>query len=72
MRFKIILEEDEEYGGFIASFPGFPGGFSQGDTAEEAIENIKEEIQTCLESLAEEELKECLGKSSCRVVDVLA
>lgn len=72
MRFKIILEEDEEMGGFIASFPGLPGCFSQGNTAEEAIENIKEAIQACLESLAEEELKECLKKPSCKVVEVLA
>jgi predicted RNase H-like HicB family nuclease len=33
-----------------------PGCFSQGDTVEEAIENIKEGIQACLESLAEDEL----------------
>ena len=72
MRFKIILEEDEEVGGFIASFPGLPGCFSEGDTVEEAIENIKEAIQACLESLAEDELQECIGKSSCRVVDVVA
>jgi predicted RNase H-like HicB family nuclease len=56
MRFKIILEEDEEVGGFIASFLGLPGCFSQGDTVEEAIENIKEAIQACQESLAEDEL----------------
>ena len=72
MRFKIILEEDEEVGGFIASCPGLPGCFSQGDTVEEAIENIKEAIQACLESLAEDELQDCIGKSSCRVVDVVA
>jgi predicted RNase H-like HicB family nuclease len=72
MRFKIILEEDEEVGGFIASCPGLPGCFSQGDTVEEAIENIKEAIQACLESLAEDDLQECIGKSSCRVVDVVA
>jgi predicted RNase H-like HicB family nuclease len=56
MRFKIILEEDEEVGGFIASCPGLPGCFSQEDTVEEAIENIKKAIQACLESLAEDEL----------------
>ena len=58
MRFKIILEEDEEVEGFIASCPGLPGCFSQGNTVEEAIENIKEAIQACLESLAEDELQE--------------
>ncbi len=56
MRFKIILEEDEEVGGFIAGCSGLPGCFPQGDTVEEAIENIKEAIQVCLESFAEDEL----------------
>jgi predicted RNase H-like HicB family nuclease len=34
-----------------------PGCFLQGDTVEEAIENIKEAIQACLESLAEDKLQ---------------
>ena len=37
MQFIIILEEDEEVGGFVASCPGLTGCFSQGDTVEEAI-----------------------------------
>lgn len=57
MQFKIILEEDEKSGGFVASCPGLPGCFSQGDTVEETTENIKEVIQACLESLAEDELQ---------------
>jgi predicted RNase H-like HicB family nuclease len=71
MGFKIILEEDEEVGGFIAGCPGLPGCFSQRETVEEVIEHIKKAIQACLESLAEDELQECIGKSSCRVVDVV-
>jgi predicted RNase H-like HicB family nuclease len=67
MRFKIILKEDEEVGEFIVSCPGLSGCFSQGDTVEEAIENIKEAIQACLESLEEDKLQECIGKSSCKV-----
>jgi|GEM_PF-2018468 hypothetical protein len=46
MRFKIILEKDEEIGGFIASCPSLPGCFSQGEAVEGAIEYIKEAIQT--------------------------
>jgi predicted RNase H-like HicB family nuclease len=57
VRFKVILEEDKEVGGFVSSCPGLPGCFSQGDTLEKAIENIAEAIQACLESLAEDELQ---------------
>ena len=72
MHFKVVLEEDEEVGGYIVSCPGLPGCFSQGETADEALENIKEAIQACLESLAEDEIKSYITKPSSRVVDVVA
>jgi predicted RNase H-like HicB family nuclease len=72
MHFKVVLEEDEEVGGYIVSCPSLPGCFSQGETADEALENIKEAIQTCLESLAEDEIKSYITKPSSRVVDVVA
>ena len=72
MHFKIVLEEDEEVGGYIVSCPSLPGCFSQGDTVDEAIENIKEAIQACLESLAEDEIKSYISKPSSKVVDVVA
>jgi len=72
MHFKVVLEEDEEVGGYIVSCPGLPGCFSQGDTADEALENIKEAIQACLESLAEDEIKSSITNPSSRVVDVVA
>ncbi|KAF5421209.1 MAG: putative nuclease of the RNAse H fold, HicB family [Candidatus Methanocomedens sp.] len=72
MHFKVVLEEDEEVGGYIVSCPGLPGCFSQGETADEALENIKEAIQACLESLAEDEIQSYITKPSSRVVDVVA
>jgi predicted RNase H-like HicB family nuclease len=72
MHFKVVLEEDEEVGGYIVSCPSLPGCFSQGETADEALENIKEAIQACLESLAEDEIKSYITKPSSRVVDVVA
>ncbi len=72
MRFKVVIEEDEEVGGFVVSCPSLPGCFSQGDTIEEALDNIKEAIQACLESLAEDEIKSYLIKPSTQVIDVVA
>jgi len=46
--FKVILEPDET-GGYVVSCPSLPGCYSQGDTIEEALENIKEAIALCLE-----------------------
>jgi len=49
MKYKIRLEETEE--GFAVWVPGLPGCWSQGETEEEAIENIKDAIQTYLETI---------------------
>ncbi len=68
MKFKVIIQEAEE-GGYIVSCPALPGCHSQGETIEEALDNIKEAIIGCLESLAEERMKR-LGKKG-RVVEVV-
>jgi hypothetical protein len=39
MRYKIALEKSEE--GYSISFPALPGCWSQGESEQEAIENIK-------------------------------
>jgi len=51
MLFKVILRIDPEDDGFNVSCPALPGCHSQGDTEEEAIENIKDAITGCLETL---------------------
>ncbi len=56
MKFKVIIEEDKEDGGYVVSVPSLPGCRSQGDTIEEALENIKEAIELYLEP-DEEEIK---------------
>jgi predicted RNase H-like HicB family nuclease len=42
--YTVIYEEDPE-GGFVASTPSLPGCYSQGDTLEEAENNITEAIE---------------------------
>lgn len=49
MKLKIVLEESNE-GGYTVYVPSLPGCISEGDTEEEAIENIKEAIELYLES----------------------
>ncbi len=67
MLFKVILKPDLEDGGFNVSCPALPGCHSQGDTEEEAIENIKDAIVGCLEALNERAKKH--GKSE-KIVEV--
>jgi len=49
--FKVLLEPDEETGGYVVSCPALPGCYTQGDTIDEALENIKEAILLCLEDI---------------------
>jgi len=51
MNYNVILIESDE--GFAVSCPTLPGCFSQGDTREEALENIRIAIQEWLEVSAE-------------------
>ena len=53
MKFNIVLEEDLEDGGYIVHCPALKGCWSQGDTAEEALQNIKEAITGYLKTLNE-------------------
>ncbi len=59
--FKVIIEPDQS-GGFVVSCPSIQGCYSQGDSIDEALENIKEAILLCLEDL--ESLREEIPDSS--------
>ena len=65
MKYKVRLEKTEE--GFAVWCPGLPGCWSQGETEEEALENIKDAIKTYLETV------EILNKDkSTRLVEIPA
>ena len=52
MKFKVVLYENEE--GFAVGCPSLPGCWSQGETKEEALENIQIGIREFLEVTWEE------------------
>ncbi|MFB3766610.1 MAG: type II toxin-antitoxin system HicB family antitoxin [Methanotrichaceae archaeon] len=49
MKFKITIERDED-GRYVAECPDLPGCLSEGETLEDALENINEAIVGCLKS----------------------
>ena len=49
--FKVILEPSAE-GGYVVTCPGLSGCYSQGEDAHEALANIREAIELCLEDMA--------------------
>ena len=60
MKYKIILNKSEE--GYSVSCPSLPGCWSQGDTEQEAMENIRDAIQeyqtAILESVQGQDVRE--------------
>ena len=55
MEYPIVLEQDPDAGGYVVTCPTLKGCVSQGETEEEAVENIKDAIRTYLDSI--EDLK---------------
>ncbi len=49
-RYTVILDRESD-GGFHASSPALPGCHSQGDSLDEALQNVREAIEVYLESL---------------------
>ena len=53
MIYRIVVEKGEDFG-YISHCPAIPGCHSQGNSLEEAIDNIKDAIRGCLEALDKE------------------
>ncbi len=61
MKFLVTIDRDED-GVWIAECPSIPGCVSQGETKDDALDNIREATSLCLEVRAEQGLP-LTGKS---------
>jgi len=52
LKFNVTLDRDED-GVWVVECPAIPGCVSQGQTRDEALENIEDAIRLCLEVRAE-------------------
>lgn len=50
---QVMIEADER-GGYVVSCPSLPGCYSQGETIDEALANIREAIELYIEVLEED------------------
>jgi predicted RNase H-like HicB family nuclease len=53
MRIKVILETSDD-GGYTVYVPSLPGCISEGETAKDALTNIKEAIELYLEPVEDD------------------
>ncbi len=54
---RVSLSPDETDGGFVAESPDIPGAVSQGETQEEALENLIDAIQGVVAAKLEENFR---------------
>ncbi|MCH8206357.1 MAG: type II toxin-antitoxin system HicB family antitoxin [Chloroflexi bacterium] len=60
MKFTVTVDRDED-GVYVVECPAIPGCISQGETEEQALDNIKDAIRQCLEVRAERGMPLTLG-----------
>ena len=53
MEYSVVVHEAEE-GGFWVEVPALPGCYSQGESLEETLENVREAISLYLEVIRDE------------------
>jgi predicted RNase H-like HicB family nuclease len=58
--FYVVIERDED-GLYVGEVPQLKACYSQGDTIDELMVNMREVIELCLESLVEESTTEFVG-----------
>lgn len=55
LNYRVIVEQDED-GVFVASVPSLQGCYTEGDTFEDALENIKDAIKLHLDARKKEKV----------------
>ncbi len=58
--FYVVIERDED-GIYIGEVPQLKACYSQGETIDELMQNIREVIEMCLEELQEDSTTEFIG-----------
>jgi predicted RNase H-like HicB family nuclease len=58
--FYVVIERDED-GYYVGEVPQLKACYSQGETIDELMNNIKEVIELCLEEESEESISEFVG-----------
>lgn len=56
LRFQVLIEQDED-GFFVTDVPALQGCHAQGQTFEEAMENIRDVISMCVREMREDGLE---------------
>ncbi len=53
LRYTVLIHPDHESGGYYATVPALPGVVDQGETVEEALENVRAALAFTIEDMVE-------------------
>ena len=53
-RYRMVITEDHDEGGYVVSFPDLPGCISEGETVDEAIRNASDAEKVWIETALED------------------
>ncbi|MBI5230147.1 MAG: type II toxin-antitoxin system HicB family antitoxin [Candidatus Magasanikbacteria bacterium] len=67
--YPVVIQEDEN-GGYWSTCPVFEGCYSQGETVDETLTNMKEAITLCLEERASVSARRTVQQVSLHFVGV--
>lgn len=72
MKLAVIITPDES-GGYVVECPEIPGCLSQGDTIDQALANIKEAAELCLEVMKDngDDLPEGLPEGTLPILAII-
>lgn len=70
--YTAVFEEDTEVGGYTVTIPSLPGCISEGDTFEEAAENIQEAAELYLAVMSKQNANLFLTKEARTVIAPVA
>lgn len=57
MVYSVVIERGKDFG-YVVHYPAIPGCHCQGNTVEEAIENIRDPVKGCLSRVDEDLISE--------------
>ena len=69
-QYTAIFEPDQKSGGFTVTIPSLPGCISEGDSFEEALENIQEAASLYIEVMKEQKVEISKGEKGIVIAPV--
>lgn len=69
-RYAVVIHPDHEDGGYVASVPAIPGVWGQGESEEEALNDVVDALKLTLDDMSERGEEIPPGEETAREVEL--